>query len=208
MATVGLQARLSYLTDAAHMLATSAPEVSAHLMSRRNFLTSNNGIPISDVEKEHVCMACGNILIPGCSATLKIESDKALRRRAQQKSNQRFSNQSNKGNATQKKEGTAQEKPGRIGILKTISCDRCGRVTEIQLPPPPSVAHVKAAQRSKLATSGLKSKASEASSVKTSANAVSKKRAKNRKAGLQALLADSKASKPSAGLSLASFMKK
>lgn len=210
MATLNLQARLSYLTDAAHLLAASAPETSSYLMNKRNSLTAKHGIAISDVEKQHACVACGNILIPGSSAVLKIESDKALlrKRSSLQRPNHRLSGQPGTSSGSQGK-SAGQSKVERVGITKTVSCDRCARTTVVQLPPAPVVGHVKRHQRAKVAKPLDKASAAEVPVAKTtSVNAVSKKRAKNRKAGLQALLADSKASKPSSGLSLASFMKK
>ncbi|CAI4212561.1 unnamed protein product [Parascedosporium putredinis] len=193
MATLNLQARLSYLTDAAHLLAASAPETSSYLMDKRNSLTAKHGIAISDVEKQHACAACGNILIPGSSALAEAEPPTL----------------GPIGYVKRSGKSAGQPKVERVGITKTVSCDRCARTTVVQLPPAPVVGHVKRHQRAKAAKPLDKVSAAEVPVAKTtSVNAVSKKRAKNRKAGLQALLADSKAAKPSSGLSLASFMKK
>lgn len=198
MSAPALQARLNYLTDAAHLLAPAVPDASAFLMTRRQTLTARQDVPISDVEKQHVCTACGTILILGCNSALKIESDRALRQRRQ-----------GRLSAGLTRQGERQE-TGRLtmrtGATKTVSCGRCGRETTVQLPPPPSVG------RQKKARAGPKGGAATRTPdvPKPSANAGSKKRAKNRKAGLQALLAESttSASKSGSGLTLANFMKK
>lgn len=198
MSAPALQARLNYLTDAAHLLAPAVPDASAFLMTRRQTLTSRHDIPISDAEKQHVCAACGNILIPGWNSALKIASDRALRQRRQGRSSTGPTRQGEK----QKTSGLTP----RTGATKTISCGRCGRETTVQLPLPPSVGRQKRAK-----AAPARDVAREAPDApKPSANAVSKKRAKNRKAGLQALLAENKASasKSSSGLTLANFMKK
>lgn len=201
MSAPALQARLNYLTDAAHLLAPAVPDASAFLMTRRQALTARHDIPISDVEKQHACAACGNILVPGCNSALKIASDRALRQRRQDP---------DRLSARSTRQGEKQQQAGRLterkGAAKTISCGRCGRETTVQLPPPPSVGRQK-----KVKAGPARGGATEAPNApKPSANAVSKKRAKNRKAGLQALLAESKASssKSGSGLTLANFMKK
>ncbi|KAL2108869.1 hypothetical protein VUR80DRAFT_3244 [Thermomyces stellatus] len=195
MSYPALQAKLNYLTDAAHLLACTVPDAAAFLMTRRQALTSRHDIPISDVEKQHVCAACGNILVPGCNSALKIASDRALAKRRQR----RLSAELKRREGQQQASGVTE----RTGATKTISCDRCGRETTVQLPPPPGVGRQKKAK-----ADPARRPATEA--PKPSANAVSKKRAKNRKAGLQALLAESKASasKSGSGLTLATFMKK
>ncbi|SPN98554.1 uncharacterized protein DNG_01600 [Cephalotrichum gorgonifer] len=200
-----LQARLNYLTDSAHLLARTVPDASAYLMTRRHALTSQHDISISDVEKQHVCIACGSILIPGCNSLLKIESDKALRRQRQRR---RALGSRPKQQQDGKGKPKADEKVGRTGITKTMSCNRCARTTTVQLPPPPVIGRSKRRKTAEAAKPAAMEAATD--SRKPSANAVSKKRAKNRKAGLQALLAESKASasKSSSGLTLANFMKR
>lgn len=167
-------------------------------MNRRQALTTRHDMPISDIEKQHVCAACGNILILGCNSVLKIASDTALRRRRQRRLSAGPKHRGDK----QKSGGV----PERTGAAKTISCDRCGRATTVQLPPPPIVGRLKKAK----AEPARRGAVEEPEAPKPSANAVSKKRAKNRKAGLQALLAENKASasKSGSGLTLANFMKK
>lgn len=201
MAAPALQARLDYLTDAAHLLACSAPEASAYLMTKRRALTSRHDIPVSDVERQHVCAACGNILIPGCNSVLEVESDRALRQRRQQRLSAARKHQDKSHRDGKLKPDAAI---ARAGITKTVSCDRCGRKASLQVPPPPAVGRPRKAK----VESGRRD-ATEAvtDAPKPSANAVSKKRAKNRKAGLQALLAENK-SKSGPGLTLANFMKR
>lgn len=201
MSAPALQARLNYLTDAAHLLAAAVPDASAFLMTRRQALTSRHDIPVPNVEKQHVCAACGNIMVLGCNSSLTIASDRALRSRRQRP---RLSTASkHRRDGDEKKASGITE---RTGAAKTVTCDRCRRSTTVQLPPPPKIARARKAKNDV-----TKRGATEvAEAPKPSANAVSKKRAKNRKAGLQALLAESKASasKSGSGLTLANFMKK
>ena len=193
MATDALTPTLHFLTDAAHLLAQTAPETSAHLMSQRGALMFHNDLSLSDVQRQHVCGSCGHIMVPGKADLLKLESSKAQRRKR-------------KGVATA---GRADAQ--KTGLRKTRACGMCGRYTQIALPPAPPIV-----RRSKRAKgSGASSlpadqppaaPAPAAAPAKPSANASSKKRAKNRKQGLQALL-QSQAT-PKVGLSLSDFMKK
>jgi len=185
------QARLSYLTDAGHLLATSAPGISSFLMTRRQALTAHLGLAMSEVENQAVCGACGNIMVPGCTGQLKFEADTFFKRKRQ------------------KPKLNPQGKKPRIerpGPFKVITCGKCDRATKIQLPPPPAVGRRKVdiPQASALMAN------QDPRPTKSSSNAASRKRAKARKAGLQGLLASSKVtssnSKPA--LTLSSFMKK
>lgn len=186
------------------MLSQSAPETSAFLMSRRNDVLVENDIPISDVQRQHVCSCCGHIMIPGRGDALKIETDKALRSERKK--------QPQSGSRPQAQVQNCARRLG--GILKVVTCGKCSRQTSLKLEGPSRISRHKKGVQQK--TSGSLGKHAQASvpvhePVRVSANASSKKRAKNRKAGLQALL-DQKQGSGSAttgfGLSLADFMKR
>ncbi|KAI1123487.1 hypothetical protein F5Y10DRAFT_251783 [Nemania abortiva] len=210
MATDHVPATLSFLTDAAHLLALTSPETSAHLMSQRNSFMFCNDLDQPDVQRQRVCGCCGHVMIAGHRDLLKIESSKIARKRKSSSSSQK-----------------AKEIPPRSGCQKTLTCAKCGRYTKISIPPAARVpkrrpnqtstplpmvtiagaSDVTASSRSASAPRAAALSSSEP--AKTSANASSKKRAKNRKQGLQALLQQSSTSRSQAGLglSLADFMR-
>lgn len=194
---------MHFLSDAAHLLAQSAPETSAFLMSRRNHLLVENDMPISDAQRQHVCSCCGHIMIPGTGDVLKIETDKAMRSRTKKQPQPRP--------RPQAQEQSRTKRPS--GISKVMICGNCSRQTRLKLEGPSRILrHKKAAQQKTSGSQDMRAQASGAGHepVKVSANASSKKRAKNRKAGLQALLDQKQgsASATGSGLSLADFMKK
>lgn len=184
-------AHLNYLTDAAHLLPFTAPETSSYLMTQRNGLLFANELEQSATQRQHVCGACGCIMIPGQNSTLKLENEKALRSK-----NKRDTS------ATGKVRPGPRKQDWRAGPSKVFTCERCGRYTRVGLPPPGPI--------SRKNPSAAVTKAVEMASLPPpSANASSKKRAKNRKAGLQALLNQSQAGGSGArtglGLSLSDF---
>ncbi|KAI1305423.1 hypothetical protein F5Y03DRAFT_151627 [Xylaria venustula] len=202
-----LPATLSFLTDAAHLVLSVSSETSAHLMSRRNLLMFNNELHQSDVQRQHVCGCCGHIMIAGRGDVLKWDSSKTCHNTKKRRG---------------RKEKTAAVAP-KSGCRKTWTCRMCGRYTTIDLPSPPSrtplrrfrqtTKSISSTTSSSAGITALSSKSTDtpiAESTKVSANASSKKRAKNRKQGLQALLQQSSSSKPQSGLglSLADFMQK
>ncbi|KAJ4416396.1 hypothetical protein N0V85_002290 [Neurospora sp. IMI 360204] len=210
-----LSATLDFLTDAAHLLATTAPETSAFLMNQRGSLMFENELPQSDVQRQHVCSCCGHIMIPGHGSTLKFEHQKAVRKRL--RAGQKFTK-----TPVQTKQ---QNQESRKGPVKRITCGRCKRQTEIKSPAPAPISRrsinlktqpQQQAPKTTTTTTGLKPNAAptlglSAQKPTPSSSANSKKRAKSRKAGLQALLDQSNASKssrPGLGLSLADFMQK
>ncbi|KAI0907343.1 hypothetical protein F4823DRAFT_626402 [Ustulina deusta] len=207
MAADSLPATLGFLTDAAHLLVSGSPETSAHLMSRRNSLMLNNHLDQPDVQRQRVCGCCGHIMVAGRGDVLSMESRKTC------------------GNRRRKKK--ADNISPRSGCRKTLTCGKCGRSTTINFPPPACVprrrfkqpskaAHAASSSTSTTTPTALASKsastrmvvASSGESARVSASASSKKRAKNRKQGLQALLQQSSTSQsqPGLGLSLADFM--
>ncbi|KAI6092961.1 hypothetical protein F4821DRAFT_113744 [Hypoxylon rubiginosum] len=197
MANDNLPQSLSFLTDAAHLLIKTAPETSAYLMGRRNALMFNNNLEQSDVQKQHVCNACGHIMIPGQGAELKLESDKTVRKRGQKKT------------STSKKMG--EKNNLAVGYRKRVTCGLCNRYTDMQVPPAAPISRRRPIKPLQSAASRPNAAVLPTESSKVSANASSKKRAKNRKQGLQALLQQAQsASKPQSGLglSLSDFMMK
>ncbi|KAF4950843.1 hypothetical protein FGADI_7883 [Fusarium gaditjirri] len=186
MAVPELPGTIEFLTDAAHLLWATAPETSAHLMSQRGHLLQQYGVKLSDVQRQHVCGGCGRIMIPGQEATLNLDARKSLQRKAKSKKSS--------GNSTPK---AAQDLQGPCKILH---CHSCQRDTKIPMPPPgPAV-------RRKTAQSRVKKVSAPVEQPKQTSNASSKKRAKNRKAGLQALLSGQK-QQTANPLSLSHFMK-
>lgn len=197
MSTTTLGPHLNFLSDAAHILAETAPETSAFIMGSRTGLMFANELQPSDVQKQHVCGACGYIMIPGQSSTLKIESGRALRRGH------------GRGSGNERNPASGKDRGSRSGPTKVFTCDHCHRETKITLPAPGPVSRRKSSAR----ISVVPSATSQGTEVqKPTANASSKKRAKSRKAGLQALIEQNQVNRSSAksglGLSLADFMKK
>lgn len=177
---------LNYLCDAAHLLAEAAPETSAYMMSCRTSLMLAHELLPSDVQKQHVCGACGHIMIPGHGTTLKIESERALRNRKRCHGSDR------------------KKPPSKSGPAKVFSCGHCRRETKVALPPPGPISREKTHGR---AAGPAALRGTEVQ--KPTANAISKKRAKSRKAGLQALIQTAnETNKASTKFSLADFMKR
>ncbi|KAI1174985.1 hypothetical protein F4777DRAFT_349548 [Nemania sp. FL0916] len=206
-----LPATLSFLTDAAHLLASASPETSAHLMSQRNSLMFSNDLDQPDVQRQHVCGCCGHIMIAGRDAFLEISSSNTA---------------TGKKRRSNKQKQKVERVPRKAGCRKTLTCGMCGRYTTVNIPPPTRAAKRRPGQVSRNAmgtaagafdrigsshsTSASRlATPSSSEPAKMSANASSKKRAKNRKQGLQALLQQSSNSRPQAGLglSLADFMR-
>lgn len=224
-----LSPHVHFLNDAAHLLSHSSPETSAFLMRRRNELLVENDIPISDAQRQHVCSACGHIMIPGGHQqdTLEIKTDKAKKNAQRSNNKKKTSKLTSSRTAAQQQTSTPsappQPPPARAmpgGISKVMTCGSCSRITIRQLQGPKRISRVKKAnlESSKVLegrklqqgqAEPAKPSSSTSTSASSSANANSKKRAKNRKAGLQALLDQKQSSSSSGfGLSLSDFMKK
>lgn len=228
MASDTLPATLGFLTDAAHLLARTSPEISGHLMTERNSLMFNHEIQQSDIQRQHVCGCCGHIMIPGQGSKLKLETNKALRRKVTRRKEPERS-----ATSTSTKAELNETKPTHK-TRKRFECGMCGRYTIIAIPPAAPVsrnrpkqpatnpgAHTNQSSIPVNTSAGHVSQAGAGAgavrvpseiSKTPSANASSKKRAKSRKQGLQALLQQSQASKSSSsgglGLSLSDFLKK
>jgi hypothetical protein len=153
-------------------------------MAQRNGLMLANDLQQSDAQRQHVCGACGRIMILGHNSTLKIQNVRELR---------------------PKRKDDHQKSSTPKGPIKVLSCHNCGRYTEVRIPPPAPISRKKPLVM-------VSTKTDVAKQQPASASASSKKRAKNRKAGLQALLNQSQAGRSSTtsglGLSLSDFMKK
>lgn len=187
MATPNLTATLDYLTDAAHLLHLTAPETSAHLMSQRQDMLFHHRTPLSDVQRQHACGACGHILLAGGQDVLEMVTP---RRR----------------HTPQKRESKASQAV-RKGSSKIINCGHCNKTTRIRLEPPAKAARTRTSRSKSIPTVSTPVTDTSEAAKKPSANASSKKRAKNRKVGLQALLAGQQKQQASP-LSLGDFMRK
>lgn len=184
-----LSAQLKYLTDAAHLMAFSAPGSSSHLMSRCNLLMFSNDIDQFDTRRRHVCGGCGNIMTPGWTSTVKNEVQR-----------QPKSPKSHKRKASAITQATERS--------MVYTCGRCKRETRhvITMAALPRINPRRAEQPRLASGEGperLSSTPQPQAGTPTvpSANASSRKRAKSRKqGGLQALLAKNKeASQSSSG---------
>ncbi|UNI20268.1 hypothetical protein JDV02_006371 [Purpureocillium takamizusanense] len=196
MASSGHQQQLArdldFLNDAAHLLRDTAPDASAHLMRHRADLMLHNNLDQHELQRQHVCSACGHIMVPGLAeTTLRLQRPNAHR-------------QEKKKRSTGEARSRAKEPAAVQGPSKELTCGRCHRITRVSLGQRPAAVRGRVAKPS--AAKQTEKPPVTAASFKASANASSKKRAKNRKGGLQALLASQQ--KPTPSLSLADFMKK
>jgi len=183
-----LAAQLDFLTDASHILVATAPETSAYLMSRRTNLAVDNGLVLSDIQRQHICTSCGHILVPGRGSKLTFDAQK---------------NPASQGKRRQRPKGRASI-TARSGAARVFSCESCGKDTKVTMPPPNPIARKKSPK-----DPVVRAAPAAVPAEKPSANASSKKRSKSRKAGLQALLLQHQAAaqQPSS-LSLADFVRK
>lgn len=204
MDSMQLDLQLGYMTDAAHFLRAAAPETSAWLMTRRNELMLQHGAAQSNVQRQHVCNACGHIMVPGEGSTLRTETQKAPRGARKTKA-VRIRDPAAEDGKTRSTESNA-----RTVMTKILTCGHCDAASRISIPIPPRPAGLKAGVGATGSATAESTRAGPGESSKRSDNASSKKRAKNRKAGLQALLSKSQAasSHGSRSLSLADFMQK
>ena len=188
MVSPELSARLRFLNESAHLLATTAPTISRQLTSRCNALMTDNTLDTSEAQRLNACGACGTIMIVGWEGTKKMESQPARRGKAL-------------------RDGQAVKQTKALVYL----CETCGKKTRFPL------STKSQAYKHELTTSGLRSNITSQSSTKPSpassapeAKSSSKKRAKAKKrGGLEAILAAKKAGDSSGfGLDLMDFMKK
>jgi RNase P subunit RPR2 len=189
MSSPELSARLRYLNDSAHLLATTASSTSRHLRSQCNALMSENELAPSDAYRRDACGACGTIVILGWDGTLQTEPQPSRRRKA-------------------RTDGRALRQTKAL-IYK---CQTCGRKTRFPLSNPIQATRhkPKSSNSSPMATSLPLTKPTPGFSV-PEAKSDRKKRAKARKRGsLEALLAAKKAGPEVSGfgLDLMDFMNK
>ncbi len=199
MSSPALSARLKYLNDSAHLLATTAPQTSAYLMSRCNNLMFDNDLDQTEGHRRHVCGACGNITVLGWTGTRLVEKLKTRKARRI---------------VTSKQDKLGKQRAKAI-IYK---CELCSRDTrqDINTIAPRSLQAGTKALRVVLDVSTPSSNEETPGKTASSAmsNASSRKRAKVRKlGGLQALLAKNKDTRGRGsgggfGLDLLDLMKK
>jgi hypothetical protein len=202
---------LRYLTDAGNLLANMSPETSAFVMRQRDSLVFETELTQPESQRQNVCTCCGHILVLGCGGSaLVFKSEKTVPNKAR-----------STGHGGQKE--PANTKP-RAGPTKVLTCGHCGRLTETKFPAPAPISRRamrarRVVQAQAQAQAQVPAPATNSRSTreaarelvqKSTASGNSKKRAKSRKAGLQALLEQSSASRGGLGLglSLSSFMQK
>ncbi|EPE05287.1 rnase p rpr2 rpp21 snm1 subunit domain-containing protein [Ophiostoma piceae UAMH 11346] len=161
----------------------------------------------SDAQRQHVCTCCGHILIPGSNGTtLTIQSGR------KSTTTKNSIGKRKRDAADQKDTRPDTKEAAHAGITKVFACGACNRETRIALPPPPPLSKNRRPKKPaakneqkptqeaavpSMSTTEHKAPARpqpsanpavEAAPAAKSTNANSKKRAKNRKAGLLALL--------------------
>ncbi|KAI1089958.1 hypothetical protein F5B19DRAFT_352220 [Rostrohypoxylon terebratum] len=208
MAENNLSRKIAFLTDAAHLLIQTAPETSAYLMMQQDSLIFQNDLERPDMQRQHVCGACGHIMVPGQGSELKLEASKAARRR----------NRAKIINITSKSQVKKKEKEMPTSeCRKRFTCGMCGRYTDVSIPLAAPISRRHLPKLTKPEAPGVSRPDKPVpipvvGPAKASANASSKKRAKSRKQGLQALLKQAQTSTSQArdglGLSLSDFMLK
>ena len=196
---------LKYLEEAGNLLATISPETSAFVMRRRDSLMFENELNQPESQRHNVCTCCGHIIVLGHGgSSLAFKSEKKVTKRPRPT-----------GHPGRKE--TPDTKP-RAGPTKVLTCGHCGRLTETKFPAPVPISRRNTRARLVMKAQVPIPETNPRSTVepvrepvqKPTASGNSKKRAKSRKAGLQALLEQSTASKSGLGLglSLSSFMQK
>ncbi|KAL1896773.1 hypothetical protein Sste5346_004406 [Sporothrix stenoceras] len=171
-------------------------------------------LPQNDIQRQHVCTSCGLILIPGSDGTtLTIQSGLP----SQKKEKKKLDRKRKRNDKTETTSVEPDKKPRvqtpHAGITKVYKCGFCSKETRISLPAPlPLAKHrnkkamptalpkieetepTPAATQNLVTSSKPQTPSSTAPPPKAASNANSKKRAKNRKAGLLALLDKSRGS--------------
>ncbi|KAF7542653.1 hypothetical protein G7Z17_g11394 [Cylindrodendrum hubeiense] len=189
MALEDVPGTANYLTNAAYLLRMTAPETSAYLMSHRNQLLDEHGVPQSETQLQRACGGCGIIPITNWGTMMKPETRKTSRRKTKGPTSRSTASVRSTG-LTKASKTTSK--------TRILHCANCQRDTKITLPSPGPAIRLKAKAPTKI------KKPAAPDAPKPTANSSSKKRAKNRKAGLQALLSGQQAANP---LSLVHFMK-
>lgn len=181
-------ANLKHLDEASHLLSVASPAVSRYLQSIRKDSTSENGIG-EQFESTSSCNACGNIMIPGWSC-FDVE---------------RSPSNSSRPNRKRTRKGQSRTKDTKSIAMKCSSCNSINQSrfskpatkqpTRPLLPTPaPEQSHTVVQEKQ----------------IDSPAPIGTKKRARGKKAGLEAMLAKSKADQPKSkgsGLDIMDFMK-
>lgn len=205
-----LQARLSYLNDSAHLLASASNSSSSYIMSQANDLMFVHEVEQPTSHRRNVCNSCGNIMILGRTAEFSLESVNVRKGHFKIPRSKPGTSKSGKAAAS------SAPKPKAV-VYKCLPCGR-DTVHKIDAPAPSVIRNV----GSKVAKSTampngvpIPSTSSAQDSLKneatvSSANASAKQRKKARKqGGLLALLAKNReAKKEGFGLDLMDLMKK
>lgn len=204
MAHQGTRARTNYLNDSAHLLTSTSPAISRHLISQMHAVALDTNQGLSEAQKRDACGACGNLMIPGwtsCTYLDKGTSRLELRMRT---------NRKGKTGDLQLREGGGAAAAAEKCIFH--ECLVCNRKTR-----QPLQISVKSnsKQQEQVSSPSLASPASAVTGrtqlpaksrpeppMSSSMNASSRRRARARKqGGLQALLATKKEDESSGGLS-------
>lgn len=156
-------------------------------MRQRNDLLFEHDIPPSQVQRQNVCGACGQIMVAGDGTAIKLEARKTPNRKQRHQ---------------QPKKTQSSDEP--TGPVKTITCGRCSRITKTSISAPEPITRRKGISKQ----THDKMPSLNSSKPLLTANANSKKRAKNRKAGLQALLSGQQQRQTANPLTLGDFMRK
>ncbi|KAF2189761.1 hypothetical protein K469DRAFT_683155 [Zopfia rhizophila CBS 207.26] len=181
MATInGIELRLRFLKESAHLLVISSPTTSAILGAERDKLLQTQEADLQaskkewDTHRRELCGACGNLMLPGWSCEVTKESHTSK---------------------PKKREKTEKNEAGPEKSM-VYSCRRCHRKTvqPLQSRPPKHMRKASALPKSTDPVSAIKDSSfqDDKTKVTKAANASSKQRAKARKGGLQAMLAKSK----------------
>lgn len=201
MGDLAQKARLSFLDQAAHTYAVSAPSTAAYLMMQYRTVAAGSGSGGPLLRPKNTCGACGSIMVPGQTCRTRLDDHKVRR----------------EGSLRRKNKSHKPSKPPLSSAEKTLNsqCLLCWRSTGKPLQGSKISTIAKAepfvplAEPSRITPSmtgerSMPRNPNNDSPRPTAANANSKKRAKARKeSGLGALLAKAKSSQtPSLGLGL------
>ncbi|KAI9873499.1 MAG: hypothetical protein M1830_000339 [Pleopsidium flavum] len=83
------RARIDHLNESAHLLASTSPAISRHLISQMHAVALDINLRLSEAQKQDACGACGNLMIPGWTSRTYLDkstSNFELRRNANRKS--------------------------------------------------------------------------------------------------------------------------
>ncbi len=181
MTSAELSARLCYLNDSAHLLATTAPATSRHLISRRNTMMFENELDPSEAQRRNACAACGTIIILGWEGTMQTNTQSPQRKKVQ---------------------------PHHQRVKQTraliYNCETCGRKTRFPLNNTSQAnRHRSTSLNSKsMSTSQSLAKPSSVSSVPDGKPTVRKRTKARKRGGLEALLAAKKPGSENSGFGL------